>query len=245
MLSHGESSALLPSLRDSLISLRNLFSWAPPRQVPFFLPTECDQLYVDAFVTVHGSRLRARELSDTELGAVMNSGGHLDNGIGALLLPVCGRPLYFYTQLPPAAVQHLANGEGFIFSLEAITPLLAALLFGNRLRGPYIVWEDNDSARGALVKGHTGNPMVNTLIGTYWEVAAVQAASPWLRRVDTADNAADSVSRRDFQLAKALGASRVYLPNNWWQILIHHLDTVPRTEAATRSLLRAMAAEGP
>ena len=239
---HDTRYVMLPSIRDSLLSLMNLFSWAPPRSVPYAVPDRCVNIYVDAFVTVHNRRRRAQELSENDLLWIANQNGHLHNGMGGLLLPLHGQPVYFHVELPPRTVREMASSEAFIFALEALAPILASLFLQKFIDGHHVFWEDNNSARGALVRGHTGLPLVNGLIGLFWEIAALRGTAPWLRRVSSEDNASDSVSRKDFRLAESLGARRLHPPEGWWDRLAAHAAMAPRTRDATVALLNALEA---
>ena len=240
---HDTRYALLPSIRDSLLSLMNLFTWAPPRSVPYILPERCVNVYVDAFVTVRNKRLRAKDLTEPDLRWISAQNGHLKNGLGGLLLPLEGEPVFFHVELTPKTVQELASNEAFIFALEALTPILASMFFQKYISGYHVFWEDNNSARGALVRGHTGLPMVNSLIGLFWEVAALRGTAPWLRRVSSADNASDSVSRKDFSLAASIGARQLFPPDGWWDRLVAHAALAPRTREATLLLVAALEAK--
>ena len=116
------------------------------------------------------------------------------------------------------------------------------MAFSNLLQGPYILWEDNEPAKSALIKGHTGSEILNHLIGEFWEAAAISSTSPWLARVPSKDNVADAVSRRDFAMMEALGATPSPLPASWWPALRSFLQQNVRDKNCVRRLLQGLCA---
>ena len=76
------------------------------------------------------------------------------------------------------------------------------------------------SAKFALLKGYGKQVRVNHLIATFWNFNAANMMSPWIERVSSGANWADSVSRDDFSLAKAKGWIRLRPRLNYiWPIL--------------------------
>ena len=110
----------------------------------------------------------------------------------------------------------LAPGAAYIFVLELVTAILAGAAQSFVSSGHWLLWEDNEPAKSAIIRGHTGDAAMNALIGAFWRVCSSRASAPWAERVCTDDNVADAVSRGDLALVESLGAQRLHLPPGFW-----------------------------
>ena len=181
-------------------------------------------------------------MSEDEADWICSEADHLDNGLGIVVCLPGGRCWFAHASLPRDAFALLAPTQAFIFAAEAFTAVVASMAFANLLQGPYLLWEVNEPAKSALIKGHTGSEILNRLIGGFWEAAALTSASPWLARVPSKDNVADAVSRRDFATMEALGATESPLPTLWWPALRRFLSQGVRDKACDERLLRDLCA---
>ena len=79
---------------------------------------------------------------------------------------------------------------------------------------------DNEAAKFALLKGYGKQKRVNQLIAAFWNFNAANKLSPWIERVSSGANWADSVSRDDFSLSEQKGWIRMRpMLSHIWPIL--------------------------
>jgi len=87
---------------------------------------------------------------------------------------------------------------------------VAAALWEERLRRRrWVLFVDNDGARGALVKGATAARPSARIVQEFWVEVGSQASFPWIDRGPTHSNLADGPSRGDWSVARRLGVRTV------------------------------------
>ena len=114
---------------------------------------------------------------------------------------------------------------------------VAARRWRERIAGRnVIVYIDNDSARGALIKGYSPALPSAELLAVCWTELALARANPWFARVPGPSNIADGPSRLEFAECLDLGIPRVDLESGWeaalaWQYGQGVRRAKPRTGA--------------
>jgi len=135
-------------------------------------------------------------------------------GIGAVLFDGNVREA-FGGKVPTKQVQgwKLEGGRGkVIHQAELLPAAVAATLWSERLRSRrWVLFVDNDGARGALIKGSTTSRPSASIVQEFWLEVAAQASFPWVERVPTNSNPADGPSRGDWALLSRLGVRELKL----------------------------------
>ena len=196
-------------------------------------------IYADAYFALGDQKFKACDVVDNRIGFSAASVPDLENGFGAILFPVHGKPLYFSGALPAPFLAVFAQRGQFIFLLEALVQILALFVFHNELSGPYISFVDNTAAQFALAKAYSTDDAVNTLASIFWAKAGVLGLGPWFERVSSQTNISDKISRQDFSDVARLQASQV--PVNFEKVWPLLLDPVHNHQFADESVgLRAI-----
>eukprot|EP00392_Amoebophrya_sp_AT5.2_P018980 g19652.t1 len=95
------------------------------------------------------------------------------------------------------------------FEMEAV--VVALKNFADRIRGRRVlIFIDNESAQGAVTKGHSTDNCVADLIHEIWSTALALGLDIWFERVISALNVADGPSRDFFETCHALGCEIVH-----------------------------------
>ena len=100
----------------------------------------------------------------------------------------------------------LTKGLKKIFFYEILAVPIALLTWEQQISGSEVIlFIDNDGSSTVLGKGSSRNPDANPAIGWFWFQCARLRISPWLMRVPSGVNPADSLSHNDLRLAQLLG----------------------------------------
>lgn len=145
-----------------------------------------------------------------------------DVGVGATLHDPMGGPIEVLSaRVSPGIVdswrvsgQKQVIGQGELFPV-----LLARHTWRERLVGRQVIhFIDNDSAKDALIKGHSSHPASMEIIEQVWAQELELQSSSWYDRVPSASNPADGPSRGCCQELLDAGAVQVepILPPKWW-----------------------------
>ena len=97
--------------------------------------------------------------------------------------------------------------------------MLARHTWRERLVGRLVIhFIDNDSAKDALIKGHSSHPASMEIIEQVWAQELEFQSSSWYDRVPSASNPADGPSRGCCKELLDAGAVQVepLLPPKWW-----------------------------
>jgi len=133
-------------------------------------------------------------------------------GIGAVIVDGAFRE-GFGGKVPNRMVEEWRRDGGrekVIHQAELLPAAVAAALWEERLwRRRWVLFVDNDGARGALVKGSTAARPSARIVQRFWVEVGRQASFPWVDRVPTHSNLADGPSRGDWSVAGGLGVKEV------------------------------------
>ena len=234
------TSRLSLALAASFSTFCRLARIARPRALPLdtsFVPVPV--IYADAYFALGDQKFRACDLVDNRIAFSTAVVPDLENGFGAILFPVHGKPLYFSGALPAPFLAVFAQRGQFIFLLEALVQIPALFVFHNELSGLYISFVDNTAAQFALAKAYSTDDAVNTLASIFWTTAGVLGFGPWFERVSSQANISDKISPQDFSDVARLQASQVLVHfEKVWPLL---LDAVHNHQFAAESVgLRAI-----
>ena len=207
---HGpEADNLNQSLQDSLKNLTTILLNSPPRSLTLNYMGRRAIIYTDAFFKLGEKSVKigqARDLEKWEVSQVT------ENGWGFVVIPDQTKPHIGFTmfgKVPLAIVKLFSGTKAFIYFLEALAAIIAPMMLRPLLPEHYISFIDNEAAKFAMIKGYGKQVRVNHLIATFWNFNAANMLSPWIERVASGANWADSVSRNDFSLAKSKGWIRL------------------------------------
>ena len=122
--------------------------------------------------------------------------------------------------VPDKIVQLYSGTKAFIYFLEIIAAIMAPMMLAKILPDHYVAFVDNEAAKYALIKGYGKRARVNRAIGAFWTFHSKCKKSPWIERVSSSANWADSVSRNDWTLVKQRKWIRLHAKlNHVWPIL--------------------------
>ena len=207
-------------LKDSLKNLATILLNSPPRSLTLNYMGRRAVIYTDAFFKLGEQCVKigqARALEHWDVSQVT------ENGWGFIVIPDQSKPHIGFTMfgtVPLAIVKLFSGTKAFIYFLEALAAIIAPMMLRPLLPEHYISFIDNEAAKFALIKGYGKQVRVNQLIATFWNFISANQLSPWIERVSSGANWADSVSRNDFSLANAKGWIRLRPQlNHIWPIL--------------------------
>ena len=219
--SSDQADTMTPAIEDSLKNLMTILLTCPPRTIDLNYTGKTAIIYTDAFFTLGEQTVKVgkgREIPDKWQVKDVTS-----NGWGFVVIPDQSHPEIGFVMhgVVPLKIVNLFSGtKAFIYFLEALAAIFAPMMLRRVLPQHYISFVDNEAAKFALLKGYGKQVRVNHLIATFWNFNAANLMSPWVERVSSGANWADSVSRNDFSLAREKGWIRLRPVLNYiWPIL--------------------------
>ena len=218
---HGPAAdKMSPGIEDSLENLTSILLNAPPRSMTMNYSGRRAIIYTDAYFKLGEQMVKigkAFDLTDWLVSQVT------ENGWGFVVIPDQQHPEIGFTlfgTVPTEIIQLFSGTKAFIYFLEALAAIIAPMMLRTVLPEHYVSFVDNEAAKFALLKGYGKQKRVNQLIATFWNFNAANRLSPWIERVSSGANWADSVSRNDFSLSEQKGWIRMRPRLNYiWPIL--------------------------
>lgn len=136
------------------------------------------------------------------------------------------RTVYFRIAVPQAFIDALAPREKQICVLELLWVLLAVIVWPTQLQeAPLTVYEDNDAARGGIIKGMSKHGDINALLALLWGAFASIRSKPWVERIASRDNPADCLTKAGLDDSHLHGACDVS-DSVRWDVIFDHLQKV-------------------
>ena len=115
-------------------------------------------------------------------------------GLGAVKIDTkTNKAVWFSVPIAPDQTSPVQKSN--IAALEAAAVLIADETLGEE-DSQAVLFIDNNTCLGSLVKGRSRDPLVAPIANRFWIGQAKKRANTWLERVASADNIADAPSRR-------------------------------------------------
>lgn len=123
----------------------------------------------------------------------------------------------FRAEVPDHVMSRLCKSSANpIYELEVLPAVLAASLWGSRLRGSQCVFYlDNDAARAAFIKGHASTLESSIFMDQFVDLELNLQLKCWFSRVPSYSNIADDPSRSKFDTVLSLGAEQADIAWSW------------------------------
>jgi hypothetical protein len=103
---------------------------------------------------------------------------------------------YFHVAIPGALLALLSPRAKQICVLELLWVIIAVIIWHDVLHDAYLVaYDDNEAARGGIVRGMSSHWDLNVLLAILWGSAAELRCKLWAERVASADNPADCLTK--------------------------------------------------
>ena len=179
--------------------------------------SELEALAVDwwrCYLTTHRPRVVAMGRSRPPLVAYTDGAVEDVTTVGgALFDKSSGFASAFGEVVPEEVVRSWAGklGQSQVIGQAEIAPTILALLAWKEkcVGRDLLLFIDNESAAGALLRGYSPNLASARLISRFWMESAKLGVRVWIEWVAGPSNVADGPSRLDFTLVEELGCRRV------------------------------------
>lgn len=132
--------------------------------------------------------------------------------VGGVIYDCCGKPLqHFCQQVPQRFLQYFLQFSSHpIFEIELLAALLSLHTWQDFLRDSYtVLYIDNESARGALIKAYSTVDTANRIITEFADLEMRNQIKIWVGRVPFHSNPADEPSRLQMDRRANLGSRLV------------------------------------
>ena len=104
--------------------------------------------------------------------------------------------MYFYTEVPDSLLASLKPRKKQICVLELLWVVLPVIVWPSLLQDAYlVVHEDNEAARGGIVKGMSRHWDLNALLALLWGAFSELRCKLWAERITSLDNPADCLTK--------------------------------------------------
>eukprot|EP00435_Cladocopium_sp_Y103_P058746 s29_g20.t1 len=208
---HGDQHGPLnEALQDAIDTMIHLLQNIQPKIVRFHFETPA-VLYADAYFQAGDQKIRISQAPDHKWDCDANN--LLTNGWGFVLHTQKGT-FYANGSIPGHMLGRFTERNAFIYALEIMAQMIAIITTRHLLENSSIwCWIDNEPGRTALRKGCGRDRKVNRLLAALWTYITKEGLDPHWRRVCSAANIADAVSRGDLELARKMGWTQI--EHNW------------------------------
>ncbi|CAE7455635.1 setd6 [Symbiodinium necroappetens] len=200
------------ALRCALEVLQRMLHNSKPRWIPFWSPhMPHATLYADAFFsageTQYGLSSEPPAAWNPQHARSFHNGAGFVVRTGTLVR-------YAHWEVPAALLQRFSSCKAFIYALEIMAQIVAAITTWRDLPVLWVGFCDNSAGRAALSRGYSKETSLNHLLAFFWSVAAALQWCPQLEWVQSEFNIADPFSRGDVSIGV----------NRRWQALQSSLD---------------------
>ena len=201
-------SPLAPTVRQSLLWLRDRVLSGPPRKIDF-RDSETFYLFLDGACT---DVVDGNTWCGTSIG-------------GVLVFPDGSVRECFGEVLPHAWMKDCGwnQQQQYIFEAEIMPYAVSFVLWKQHLRGKCIfVFIDNEGAGSAWISGFAATKAAQHMLHLGTSAEAELSAHPYFARVPTHSNLGDAPSRGKFNVIEKLGGKRTRVPIEVLERLMKH-----------------------
>ena len=207
-LDTSDMSPLSPSVRQSLLWLRDRVLSGPPRKIDF-RESETFYLFLDGACT---DTMSDNPWCGTSIG-------------GVLVFPDGSVRECFGEILPHAWMADWGwnKQQQYIFEAEIMPYAISLMLWKRHLAGKCIfVFIDNEGARAAWISGFAATKAAQHMLHLGTAAEAELGVHPYFARVPTHSNLGDAPSRGKFDVIEKLGGFRTQVPLGMIECLMKH-----------------------
>lgn len=194
----ADLNRLTQAVEASLLTVAELLRHLKPRWLPLHSSIQQATMYTDAFFAPGDI------MKDTKKFAIQTL-ADADNGWGFVVTSNL-QTFYSFGKIPSRVIRAFGPRRAFIYLLEAVTPLIIALvLLKDMLPAHIMSFVDNQASLQALKKGYGRDASVNGLLCLFWSLVTrlgIEVSFEW---VPSHLNISDPVSRRDISIADEQG----------------------------------------
>eukprot|EP00438_Fugacium_kawagutii_P024915 Skav236063 [mRNA] locus=scaffold2566:216549:230458:+ [translate_table: standard] len=227
---NNQDDTLGPGLRDSLETIVFILTHIQPK-VYHFDHNPVAVMYADAYLLAGDQRLSLIEALEADWDdAVTNL---MENGWGWVLHLPNNETYFGHGRVPGQLAGKFTSRRAFIYALEIVAQMLPLICCRAWLPNTVWCWCDNQASQMALQKGYGRDKKINNMLSMFWSFATLSNLSPHWRRVCSAANVADPISRQDLTIAEKNGWIKVEC--DWQAIYMLLLQGCQSTKKATES----------
>ena len=201
----GSEQPLTEALVDAIDTMCHILSHVQPRIIRF-KPATPAVLYADAYFKAGDQRIKIADAENHEWDPA--AANLMENGWGFVLHCEQGT-FYAHGSIPAELIGKFTERRAYIYALEIIAQILALVSTRSRWETAIWCWIDNEPGRTALTKGCGRDRKVNRLLAALWSFLTAENTDPHWRRVCSAANIDDGISRGDLQIASQNGWTEV------------------------------------
>ena len=193
------TSHLTEALKDSISTIIYLLEHQKPKVVPFDYRAPA-VLYADAYFEAGDRKIKVGQADSTDYDPAAT---HLmKNGWDFVLHLPSGVTVYGRGELPGELMSRFTSNGAYIYALEILAQVMALVIVQDYLPEVVWAWIDNTAGQAALSKGYGRDKKINRLLAMLWAFLTDRGIEPFWRRVCSAANISDPISRDDTSIAK-------------------------------------------
>ena len=195
------------ALRCSIKFLIRLLGDCKPKWFPFASDAIGHSVvYADAFFQLGDSKFG---LSDEPPAAWHSRSSCMyRNGWGFVVRTSAG-VRFGSGSVPPEVLSFFASRKAYIYVLEIIAQIVAAITSHSVLSPYWLGFCDNTAGKAALAKGWGSEPAVNNLLACFWSLSLHKGWQPHFEWVPSEQNISDPFSRGDTSIGQTRGWSEL------------------------------------
>ena len=187
------------ALQDAIQTILHLLETQKPKLIPFDHKTPA-VLYADAFFEAGDRKIKVGEACTADYDK--SATNLMKNGWGFILRLPDGRTICGRGALPGHLMGRFTTNGAYIYALEILAQMMALIITQDILPEVVWAWIDNTAGQAALSKGYGRDRKINRLLAMLWAFLTEKNIEPFWRRVPSAANISDPISRNDLTLIR-------------------------------------------
>ena len=230
------TTQMTEALQDAIETILHLLQLQKPKLIPFNHQSPA-VLYADAFFEAGDRKIKVGEALASDYDK--SASNLLRNGWGFVLKLPTGQTLCGRGEIPGHLMGRFTTNGAYIYALEILAQILTMVITQDYLPQVLWAWIDNTAGQAALSKGYGRDRKINRLLAMMWAFLTEKGIEPFWRRVPSAANISDPISRDDLALVHEQGWT--LLQDDWkpiYETIVKGLTSMDAALKAAKKLLK-------